>query len=53
MQTTRTQDAIALVESSTAHNYHPLPVVVAEAEGAWVTTSRAAATSTSSPRTPR
>lgn len=37
MQTTRTQDAIALVESSTAHNYHPLPVVVAEAEGAWVT----------------
>jgi ornithine--oxo-acid transaminase len=37
MQTTRTQDAIALAESSTAHNYHPLPVVVTEAEGAWVT----------------
>nr|WP_026874391.1 ornithine--oxo-acid transaminase [Jiangella gansuensis] len=34
---TRTDDAIALVESSTAHNYHPLPVVVTEAEGAWVT----------------
>ena len=28
---------IALEESVTAHNYHPLPVVIAEAEGAWVT----------------
>ncbi|TDE00316.1 ornithine--oxo-acid transaminase [Jiangella asiatica] len=34
---TRTDDAIALAERSTAHNYHPLPVVVTEAEGAWVT----------------
>jgi ornithine--oxo-acid transaminase len=30
-------DAIALVERRSAHNYHPLPIVVAEAEGAWVT----------------
>ena len=28
---------IELVERFSAHNYHPLPVVVAEAEGAWVT----------------
>ncbi len=28
---------IELVERYGAHNYHPLPVVVAEAEGAWVT----------------
>jgi ornithine--oxo-acid transaminase len=34
----RVADAqIRLVERSSAHNYHPLPVVVAEAEGAWVT----------------
>ena len=26
-----------LMERHSAHNYHPLPVVVAEAEGAWVT----------------
>jgi ornithine--oxo-acid transaminase len=26
-----------LVEEHSAHNYHPLPVVVAHAEGAWVT----------------
>jgi ornithine--oxo-acid transaminase len=26
-----------LVETHSAHNYHPLPVVVATAEGAWVT----------------
>ena len=24
-------------EARTAHNYHPLPVVVAHAEGAWMT----------------
>ena len=35
--TTRTEDLIALVERSSAHNYHPLPVVVSEADGAWVT----------------
>jgi ornithine--oxo-acid transaminase len=28
---------IELVERYSAHNYHPLPVVVATAEGAWVT----------------
>jgi ornithine--oxo-acid transaminase len=28
---------IELVQRHSAHNYHPLPVVVAEAEGAWVT----------------
>jgi ornithine--oxo-acid transaminase len=33
----RTPGAIADAERWTAHNYHPLPVVVAEAEGAWVT----------------
>lgn len=30
-------DHIELVEHYAAHNYHPLPVVVAEAEGVWVT----------------
>ena len=33
----RTPAALADAERWTAHNYHPLPVVVAEAEGAWVT----------------
>ncbi len=28
---------IALEDERGAHNYHPLPVVVAEAEGAWIT----------------
>ncbi|HEV2087655.1 MAG TPA: ornithine--oxo-acid transaminase [Cryptosporangiaceae bacterium] len=32
-----TPDAVAFAEARTAHNYHPLPVVVAEASGAWVT----------------
>ena len=32
-----TPDAVAAAERWTAHNYHPLPVVVADAEGAWVT----------------
>jgi ornithine--oxo-acid transaminase len=27
----------ALTDAYSAHNYHPLPVVIAEAEGAWVT----------------
>ncbi|WP_374986174.1 ornithine--oxo-acid transaminase [Streptomyces fradiae] len=31
------QDAIAAAEAHSAHNYHPLPVVVATAEGAWMT----------------
>ena len=30
-------DEIALEDEFVAHNYHPLPVVIAEAEGAWVT----------------
>lgn len=34
---TATRDAIEQVEAHAAHNYHPLPVVVTEAEGAWVT----------------
>jgi ornithine--oxo-acid transaminase len=32
-----TEEAIALVESHAAHNYSPLPVVAASAEGAWIT----------------
>ena len=35
--TDRTSEAIALEEEHAAHNYHPLPVVVASGEGAWVT----------------
>jgi ornithine--oxo-acid transaminase len=35
--TTATETSIALTEARSAHNYHPLPVVVAAAEGAWVT----------------
>jgi len=31
------QEHLELVERTSAHNYHPLPVVVAEAEGCWVT----------------
>ncbi|MEV0727428.1 ornithine--oxo-acid transaminase [Polymorphospora sp. NPDC050346] len=33
----RTPAAIGDAERWTAHNYHPLPVVIAQAEGAWVT----------------
>lgn len=32
-----TETAIASAEAHSAHNYHPLPVVVASAEGAWMT----------------
>ena len=32
-----TEEHIALAEEVVAHNYHPLPVVIAEAHGAWVT----------------
>ncbi|ACY96720.1 MULTISPECIES: ornithine--oxo-acid transaminase [Thermomonospora] len=35
--TTRTEQLRALSDEHSAHNYHPLPVVIAEAEGAWVT----------------
>ena len=37
MRTNRTAPAIEQAERWTAHNYHPLPVVIADAEGAWVT----------------
>ena len=33
----RTQELLALAERYAAHNYHPLPVVIASGEGAWVT----------------
>ena len=33
----RTPSAVREAERWTAHNYHPLPVVVSSAEGAWVT----------------
>jgi ornithine--oxo-acid transaminase len=36
-ETPRTPRAIADAERWTAHNYHPLPVVISSAEGAWVT----------------
>jgi ornithine--oxo-acid transaminase len=35
--TLATEDLRALSEAHSAHNYHPLPIVIAEAEGAWVT----------------
>ena len=34
---TRTVELLELAELHAARNYHPLPVVIAEAEGAWVT----------------
>src|SRR5690606_31501164 len=34
---TRSSELIAIEDRAGAHNYHPLPVVVAEAKGAWVT----------------
>jgi ornithine--oxo-acid transaminase len=36
-EATTSHDHIELVERYSAHNYHPLPVVVAEGEGIWVT----------------
>jgi ornithine--oxo-acid transaminase len=36
-QATETDTAITLVERYAAHNYSPLPVVAASAEGAWIT----------------
>jgi len=33
----RTPDLVSESERWTAHNYHPLPVVIAQADGAWVT----------------
>src|SRR5438105_2350297 len=37
---TTSAEYIALDERWSTHNYHPLPVVIAEAEGAWVTDVR-------------
>jgi ornithine--oxo-acid transaminase len=34
---TRTAELLALAERYAAHNYHPLPVVIADGDGAWVT----------------
>ncbi|MFC8514103.1 ornithine--oxo-acid transaminase [Streptomyces sp. NPDC057257] len=34
---TTTETLIAAAEAHSAHNYHPLPVVVASADGAWMT----------------
>ncbi|GAA4949043.1 ornithine--oxo-acid transaminase [Uniformispora flossi] len=31
------EELIALADTYSAHNYHPLPVVIAHAEGAWMT----------------
>ena len=36
-RTSASAEHLALADAVTAHNYHPLPVVIAEAEGAWVT----------------
>ncbi|MBT2544585.1 ornithine--oxo-acid transaminase [Streptomyces sp. ISL-44] len=33
----KTSDAIRSADAHSAHNYHPLPVVVASADGAWMT----------------
>jgi ornithine--oxo-acid transaminase len=37
MTTTKTHEHIELAERYGAHNYHPLPVVLAEGQGVWVT----------------
>jgi ornithine--oxo-acid transaminase len=34
---TKTQDFIKEVEDVSAHNYHPIPVVISKGEGVWVT----------------
>ncbi|QHC65408.1 ornithine--oxo-acid transaminase [Rathayibacter sp. VKM Ac-2759] len=36
-ETRRSADLIAAEEAHAAHNYHPLPVVAATGEGAWIT----------------
>ncbi len=35
--TTTTEQQLRLMDEYAAHNYHPLPVVIAEAKGSWVT----------------
>jgi acetylornithine/succinyldiaminopimelate/putrescine aminotransferase len=47
----RTAAAVAEAERWTAHNYHPLPVVIADGDGAWVTDVDGAGTWTASPAT--
>jgi ornithine--oxo-acid transaminase len=37
LQPTTSEEHIALVDRYSAHNYHPLPVVISSAEGVWVT----------------
>ncbi len=37
LEPTTSEEHIALVDRYSAHNYHPLPVVISSAEGAWVT----------------
>lgn len=34
---TATEDLIAIADAHSAHTYHPLPVVIATADGAWMT----------------
>ncbi|WP_026826840.1 MULTISPECIES: ornithine--oxo-acid transaminase [Exiguobacterium] len=34
---TKTHDVIEMTEKFGAHNYHPLPIVISEAKGIWVT----------------
>jgi ornithine--oxo-acid transaminase len=34
---TRSQELRALSQEHSAHNYHPLPIVIADADGAWMT----------------
>src|SRR5690625_3839192 len=36
-RTGATASTIDVVETYAAHNYHPLPVVISDAEGCWVT----------------
>jgi ornithine--oxo-acid transaminase len=48
--TSRMSDLIELSSAHSAHNYSPLPVVIDEAEGAWVTDVEGDATWTCSPR---
>jgi ornithine--oxo-acid transaminase len=47
------EDHIALVERHSPHNYHPLPVVIAEGQGCWVTDVEGKRYPTSCPRTRR
>ena len=46
-------DLLELTSEYGAHNYHPLPIVAAEAEGYGLPTSKGVGTWTCSPRIPR